>query len=246
MLTVSEAISMRRSVRTFTNDRPSGAILQECGAGRTPYVRLITSDIGGGRVGTYGVIKGTPAYVAVVYDKENVSDSIRAGIEGERFVLECTRRGLGTCWLGGTFSRSDVRAVLHGIPGGAGVGCVIAVGHPAERPGLVERIMRKAVGADNRRPLSELVVAGAVPDHLLAAMEAVRRAPSATNRQPWRFAFCPGGSVDVYGDRRDPFMTLDVGIALCHFLAIAPQYALSPPENNHPTLAPLASMQLKM
>lgn len=243
MLTLTQAIETRRSTRTFTGPAPDEALLRLCGAGAGTHVLpLPAGTLRHGKVGTYGIIKGSPAYVAVVHRADDTADTLRAGIEGERFVLECTRLGLGTCWLGGTFNRTDVRRALPGLPDGHTVAAVIAVGTPASSPRLLDRLMRKVARSDNRRPLADIIIAGEAPAALTKALEALRLAPSAANRQPWRLAFNRDGSIDVYGDPRDSFMTLDTGIALAHFLALAPAFTLLPPRSTHPTLTPLAHL----
>lgn len=243
MLTLPQAIESRRSTRTFAGPVPADTLLRECGAGRLPHVLLMPGGtLRHGKVGTYGIIKGTPAYVAVVHRSGDTADTLAAGIDGERFVLESTRRGLGTCWLGGTFNRADVRRALPCLRPDDTIAAVIAAGTPADRPRLLDRLMRKAVRADRRRPLDKIVIAGEIPPELVKAIEAARLAPSAANRQPWRFAFNPDGSIDIYGDPADSFMTLDTGIALSHFLALTPGYTVRPPRSTHPTLTPLAHL----
>lgn len=243
MLTLSGAIESRRSTRTFTGATPGEDILRECGAGILPHIFLLPAGtLRHGKVGTYGIIKGMPAYVAVVHRRDDTPDTLAAGIDGERFVLECTRRGLGTCWLGGTFNRSDVRRALPDLGPGDTIAAVIATGTPADSPRLLDRLMRKAARSDSRRPLADIVIAGDVPPSLTKALEAVRLAPSVTNRQPWRLAFNRDGSIDIYGDPRDSFMTLDTGIALSHFLALAPGYTICPPRSTHPRLTPIAHL----
>lgn len=227
-------------MRSFTDSTPSPDILCRCGAESSPYLRIIDpGTLGNGRIGSYGVISGRPAYVAVVCKDDEL---VQAGIDGERMVLALTGHGLGTCWLGGTFNRPRVLAAMPPLPDGVKCVAVIAVGYPKQHRGLVERVMRKAVRADHRMCVSDFIIAGAAPAYLAAALEAVRMAPSACNRQPWRFAFNPSGSIDVYGTPSDSFMTLDVGIALAHFLAVAPQYKLVGNDHPHPTLTPVATL----
>lgn len=241
MLTLTEAIEARRSVRSFAGATPGADSLPPIPPNETHMALLRPTDLADSRIGTYGIIKGAPAYVAVMYDKTDDADALAAGMAGERFVLECVRRGLGTCWLGGTFNRAKVARSL-GASNAARVQAVIAVGEPAAKRSVMERVMRHVAASDKRKPLSQLIIAGDVPAALTKALDAVRLAPSAMNRQPWRFAFNGNGSVDVYADPADSFMALDTGIALCHFLLFAPGYRVEPPRHPHPLLKPLASL----
>lgn len=236
MLTLEEAIQKRTSTRTFTDETPAAAIIDEvC----RPYSCLRPLDagvVGNGKVGTYGVIKGRPAYVAVI-----AGDEFRAGLEGERAVIEFTRRGLGTCWLGGTFnSRLAGKAVS--VAAGERIVAVIAVGHPAPRRRVLESVMRLAVRSSSRKAVPSLIIAGVPAPQLARAMEAVSLAPSACNRQPWRFAFNTSGHIDVYGDPSDSFVKLDVGIAVAHFLMVRPDYRLAPSPGNHPKLTAITTL----
>jgi len=242
MLTLLQAIEVRRSVRTFTHTPPPAALLRECGADAGQYVRLpAEGSLDGVRIGTYGVISGTPAYAAIVYDPADLTSAMQAGMAGERFLLECVRRGLGTIWLGATYDRRAVeRAVGHGP--GAKVGAVIAVGHPAGRLRLVERIMRGAVRSASRLPVDGLVVAGTPGAAVRRGIEAARLAPSAHNRQPWRFGVAADGSVDVYARSAEGFDPLDCGIGLSHFLLASPAWRLAAPRGTHPTLTPIATL----
>lgn len=242
MLTLLQAIEARRSVRTFTQQTPDAGLLAECGAG-AGRLHLYT-PAPGSRLGTYGVISGAPAYVAVLCEPGSVQDSFEAGRDGERFVLQCVRRGLGTVWLGGTFDRL---AVASSLPEGDSrtVAAVIAVGYPAGRRRLVERIMQGAARSASRLPVEQLIVAGR-PDAVISrGIAAARLAPSALNAQPWRFAVNLDRSVDLYGGGRDKFLALDCGIAAEHFLIAAPSYTLAPPRHPAPRLEALASLNPK-
>lgn len=236
MLTIQEAITQRQSTRSFTNEAPPPTLLKEVCEGYGSLQPLEASAIGTGKVGTYGVITGHPSYIAVIG-----GDAFKAGIEGEKAVIELTRRGYATCWLGGTFNRTIVERALN-IPQGERVLAVIAVGHASGKRSLLEKISRAAVRSTKRKPLPQLIIAGVPANYLTEALEALRTAPSACNRQPWRLAFNPSGSIDVYGTPSDSFMRLDVGIAVSHFLLMRPDFHLETNKNNHPSLEPIITL----
>lgn len=236
---IIQVIEARKSVRSFSDRSPDAGVLRRC-AGGSAFLRVLDADVlGSGRVGSYGVITGRPSYVAVVCRE---SDLLQAGIDGERMVLALTAEGLGTCWLGGTFNRGRVAAALGDMAEGESCVAVIAVGYARDRRGLVDRMMRAVVHADSRMCVSDFIIAGAAPPYLTDTLEAVRLAPSAANRQPWRFAFNPSGTVDVYGVRKDSFMMLDVCIALAHFLAVSPGYSVGPNTHVHPLLEAIVTL----
>lgn len=72
--------------------------------------------------------------------------------------------------------------------------CVTPVGYPAKKNALRENMMRKGVRADTRYDLSAIVFEGEAGKPLSEksrerfgkALEHVRWAPSAVNKQPWR------------------------------------------------------------
>ena len=110
--------------------------------------------------------------------------------------------------------------------------CVSPLGYPAEKMSLRETMMRKGIKADSRFDFEELFFDGSfdkplsksTAGKLLEAFEAVRLAPSAVNKQPWRCVCCED-KVHFYEKRSKRHVSendwdlqkIDVGIALCHF-----------------------------
>jgi hypothetical protein len=100
---------------------------------------------------------------------------------------------------------------------------VTPIGYPKEGSSLQERAMSRFGRNWQRRPLSTLVTGLAEnerPTWMKAALEAARLAPSAMNRQPWRFRV-DKGSITVSADSVvNPTMVvskrLDCGIAMLH------------------------------
>jgi len=152
-----------------------------------------TSVKGGIRIGTYGMIVGPPAFIAGVVAKRPFA-CIDFGYCLEGIVLRATELGLGTCWIGGAFSRSAIARSL-----GAGkdefVPATTPVGRSAKKPTLQERIVRGSARARTRKPHSALFFEAGDGGALVPIMsvgkwetvlEAVRIGPSASNKQSWR------------------------------------------------------------
>ena len=89
-------------------------------------------------------------------------------------------------------------------------------------------MMRMAIHANSRLPLSEICFEGDFftplnEDHpLKEAFEAIRLAPSAANKQPWRM-LVKDNVVHFYekrnfGKPEEDIQQFDIGIALAHFL----------------------------
>ena len=95
---------------------------------------------------------------------------------------------------------------------------------------LRETMMRKGIKADTRKDFSELFFDRSFDKPLSEnvscreALEMVRWAPSAVNRQPWRVGI-DGNRAHFYEKRSKGYVDatgwdlqkVDVGIALCHF-----------------------------
>lgn len=225
-----EALSTRRSRRRFDGERCDGAALdaiERVCASFTPYhdarvtlVRAPGEGVFRGIAGSYGKVTGAPHVLIVIVGNESVAAHAHAGYLGEAAILEATALGLDTCWVGGFFRRHEVERLVPPAPNERIV-AVSPVGHGTATPGLSERSMRRISGAHERKPLA--VVAPGLdatwPAWARAAVAAARVAPSAMNRQPWRFRIEDGSLIVGRDTRREaPRVTraLDCGIAMLH------------------------------
>ncbi|MBN2077327.1 MAG: nitroreductase family protein [Spirochaetes bacterium] len=258
MKQIEDIIRTRRSCRTYLPDplKPGDRdALEQYLAyglpgpfGNEARMKLITSGEGDADelrgLGTYGFLKNAPAFLAGA-----VVDSRRAledyGYLMERMILFATDRGLGTCWLGGTFTRSSFSARV-GLRSGETLPAVAAIGYMAERPRVRERLLRRAAGSDGRKPWEELFFDETFGKPLTREVEGrgafplamIRLAPSASNRQPWRIVrsgnrwhFYLARSKGYRERNRSMFgiadmQRIDMGIAMYHFEAAARASAL--------------------
>ena len=191
-------------------------------------------------LGTYGFIKNPGGFLigAVEAGDHALEDY---GYAMEKAILEATDLGLGTCWLGGSFTQSSF-AVKIGKGRDEIIPAVTATGYADPDSRATDSIRRQA-RADQRLGWESLFFeqdfgqnltpekAGA----LAPALEMVRIGPSASNKQPWRMLqngahwhfYCqrtPGyGKGTWYFSllRLADLQRLDVGIAMCHFELIA-------------------------
>ena len=198
--------------------------------------------------GTYGFIRGA-RYFIVTAVKKGPKSMEDLGYALEEIILLLTARGLGTCWLGGTFKRSRLVDFFE-IQTDEVLPAITPVGYPAKRRALTDRLIHMASGASSRKPWEKLFFgpsyeplskqeAGVWEEPL----ECVRLAPSASNRQPWRVVYRPGGGrpagsgcLDFYLKRTPGYGTLtggvslqdiDMGIAMCHFECAVRETGLS-------------------
>lgn len=198
------------------------------------------------QLGTYGFIKGASGFLAgATRDGEEKLEDF--GWQMERLVLFATGLGLGTCWLGGTFTKSSFARKISARPNEL-IPAVVAVGYIARKPRAVDRLIRRGAQGDRRFGWERLFFAerfgAALPrqaagDYALP-LEMVRLAPSASNRQPWRI-ICQGERWHFYL-RRTPgyreamlnrlftqadLQRIDMGIAMCHFDLTARELGLT-------------------
>ena len=187
-------------------------------------------------LGTYGFIKGATGFIVGAAERgpKELEDY---GYHMEHAVLIATDLGLGTCWLGGTFSKSAFAEKIAANRGEL-VPAVTAVGYAADGSRSGDRLRRRA-GSDGRLPADRLFFDRRFedpipPEHAdgyLEALEAVRWAPSASNKQPWRIVRS-GNTWHFFLQRTKGYgkgslifslmqladlQRVDMGIAMCHF-----------------------------
>lgn len=241
---VEQTVRSRSSVRTY-EERPLSleekeqinayiAALQNLPSPFSADVtlRLLEAKAGTGteKLGTYGVIKGAANFIgAAVPNGEFAMEAL--GYTFERLILEVTHLGLGTCWLGGTFKRTEFASAMS-LEKNEIFPAVSPVGHPAAKKRLIENLARKIAKADQRKPWNELFFKDdfATPldksdaGEYAFPLEMLRLAPSASNKQPWRILKSGGifhfyeAKTPGYGDKAPyDIQKADVGIAFCHF-----------------------------
>jgi len=234
---VLAAIQQRVSVRSY-GDRPVGATLLErliALAGTTdhltdvpPRIALVsglerTRRVLTYMIGSYGLVQNPPHLLVGVLPEESDLARLDLGYVLEQVVLEATRLGLGTCWVTGSYDAQRAGDAV-GLAPGEVAAAVCALGYPAESrwASFHDRTVRRLAGGHRRKPLTEIVFSGRwgevwSPDGadptLVAALEQARLAPSANNRQPWRFIVRPD-MVALVLVRPAP---IDGGIVMAHF-----------------------------
>lgn len=221
------AIFERVSVRNFTHQPiPTGAfdrlikataLLQPMApSARAVVVRDKPDRILRGAA--YGLFSGAQGYIVLMGNPDGHRVDQEVGYLGEGLVLEATALGLGTCWVGGMFRASKVKG-LGPIPGEK-VFAVIPLGYPAARPSFGHRFLKGFARSKNRKDLATICPSlPHAPPWAVAGLEAARLAPSAMNRQPWRFTIQDDQVILADGGFDTPLVSkkLDCGIALLHF-----------------------------
>ncbi len=193
-------------------------------------------------LGTYGFIRNPTCFLvgATVLEGKSLEDF---GYVTESIILYATDLSLGTCWLGGSFTRSTFIERFPIAPGEI-MPAVIASGYPVEGSRSTD-ILRQQVGSDERFPWSQLyyhetfqrLLTQEEAGEFTVPLEMVRLAPSASNKQPWRLVKAGNfwhfflQRTPGYGSTPRPYrdwriadlQRIDMGIAMCHFELTARQ-----------------------
>jgi nitroreductase len=196
-------------------------------------------------LGTYGFIKGATGFIigAVEDGAGNLEDF---GHQMERIILYATDLGLGTCWLGGTFTKSRFAKKISATKTES-VPAVTSVGYIAAGRSMQNSLSRQIAGSDRRLPWERLFFDGGfghplTPEAAGASaepLEMVRLGPSASNKQPWRIV--GDGEAWHFFLQRTPgylrrglpkfikiadMQRIDMGIAMSHFQLAAVELGL--------------------
>jgi nitroreductase len=196
-------------------------------------------------LGTYGFIKGATGFLIGATQTAD-KDMEDYGYLLERIILFATDLGLGTCWLGGSFTKSSFANKILARDDEL-VPAVASVGYIAERRRLLESVIRLGAGAEKRLPWQRLFFEGTFDTPLTrkaasayaVPLEMVRLGPSASNKQPWRIAHS-GNAWHFFLQRTRGYsegrlmkswtvadmQRIDMGIAMCHFELVARELGL--------------------
>ena len=238
---INKIITKRKSVRTYNTEKIPDEILNKL----NEYIKSLSGPfdekvvfkildskehINGAKLGTYGIIKGATKFIAAKI-KEGEFALEELGYEMESLVLYATALGLGTCWIGGTFKKGQFAKAME-VESGEILPIISPIGYESENKSFVEKTMRRFSNCDYRKPWNKIfffrdfscpLTEHATLDGFKDALENVRLAPSALNKQPWRivkhgddFHFFISNDKEEAKEGYD-INKIDLGIAMCHF-----------------------------
>lgn len=226
-------IETRRSRRRYDNRPLTSKHVERLGdvcnnfrpysSARVELINQSPEKILKGVIGSYGKIKGAPAYMVFIGNRRDPMVQEKLGYTGEGVILAAEAMQLSTCWVGGSFSPKAVRSFIE-LNDREIIFAISPVGIAPERHTFEERVLSAFGLMHKRKRLSELTIGleeREWPDWIKAALSSARLAPSAFNRQPWRFHVKPD-SITISTDggelQREPVMSkrLDCGIAMMH------------------------------
>ncbi|MGO9311020.1 MAG: nitroreductase family protein [Spirochaetia bacterium] len=212
--------------------------------------------------GTYGTIRGATAFLLGAAEPRGqnlpgTSTQNRPGTSAmyledfgyamEVLILRATEQGLGTCWLGGFFTRGSFSRRI-GASRVERIPAVAAVGRIFDMEKARQGLMRRTAGGSRRKGWEIFFHDGEFGAALspeaagpyASPLEMARWAPSASNRQPVRIVRS-GASWHFYIQRTPGYLPrfartltgiedlqrVDSGIAMCHFELTAREQGLS-------------------
>lgn len=246
MKNIDALVRARRSVRTFEEKPVSQQDLEKLQAFMAeignPYGLPVEFKLLNAKTQKLScpVVVGTDLYVGAKMKKApHLNEAF--GYSFELLVLYAQSLGIGTVWVGGTMDRAGFERAME-LADDEVMPCVSPLGYPAKKMSLRETMMRKGVKADERMAFGEVFFDGSFntaltherAGKLCPALEMVRLAPSAVNKQPWRVVLTDkaahfylkrskgfgGGDIDM--------QKIDVGIAMCHFDLASKESGFSP------------------
>ncbi|MDO5794683.1 MAG: nitroreductase family protein [Turicibacter sp.] len=229
---ISYLIKQRYSVRTYQNRSLTPELIHQIKQAfqdvstpftvkpRFKFIEMSEFKNQSIKLGTYGMIKDAQYFVGVACEKSEF-DLLAIGYAFEQLILYLTSQGLGTCWMGGTFNKTNFSKVME-VKENEIFPIVSPVGYEADKKRFIESLISR--NSHHRLEFSKLFFKQNFETSLteseagdyFEALENVRLAPSALNKQPWRVVK-QGADFHFYIDQEHHFKYIDLGIALCHF-----------------------------
>ena len=213
-MTLTDAIFTRVSQRSYlprplssTQRQQLGKAVSQCNRRSGLSIRLIcdrSEPFSSFSKGSGG-IRGVRDYLLFAGPAGDPDLEEKCGYYGEEIVLTAASMGLATCWVGGTYDRKRCLPLLEQ---GEELVCVAAIGcaaGPAQ-----EAQPHRAMEALSTGPED-------APEWFREGVRSVQYAPSAMNRQGYRFAYRADGTVCASLSMAESFAMVDLGIAKRHF-----------------------------
>ena len=181
-----------------------------------------------GVIADYGKVEA-PHYL-IATSRESDLHLYDIGYSLEEVVLNLTDRGIGTCWIGKGFNDEELRKLVD-LPENQTPRVLIAFGLPSGKDSF------DRIDQPSRKDLDHFLIdekADEFNERKSKLIDALRRAPSAINGQPWRVSFGQD-KVELYIQPRSRLTRMlinkmmamnkiDGGIGLCHLEVAAKRF----------------------
>lgn len=223
---LQQAIPLRKSRRSYLVTAISDSDFEKLGSlvqkynkesGLTMEVVKDAANAFAGLRKSYGMFKNVRTLLVMKGKEDDIDLLEKCGFYGEHIVLEVVLMGLGTCWVGGTFDRSN--PVLN-IQANEKLVCVVTIGNTTEESSLKEKLLRN-MSHGKTKPLEHFYTSDTTPPAwFMEGIQAVQVAPSAVNRQNYLFTY-KNNTAEASTDHSRPSDMIDLGIAKAHFVIAA-------------------------
>ncbi len=231
-----EQLRERHSVRRYKNEPLTGEIKSSLmaevtmtnthEAGLNFQLIFDNGDPFRGFSRSYGMFGNVRNYLVCIVDASFANAVERAGFFAEQFVMKAVGLGLGTCFVGGTFSEKDIdipKHVYETIP------FIVTFGYPEEKTQTI--LSSWAMKMSHRHDLSprdffegsdkEFKKACGKYPFLSGGLEGLACAPSSLNRQTVRVRLDENGNLRIHNIKNYPKNEIDLGIGKFNFASAA-------------------------
>lgn len=158
---------------------------------------------------SYGLFHGVNSAIVL---KGKTSEDLfeQVGYYGEKLVLEATKLGFGTCWVGGSFDHNFFNYYDEEVV------CIVAIGYVTKKLSMREKLIHNVLHNSDHHNKENLKSTREITDMEQKAFEAIQLAPSAKNRKVIKLNFIDEEVViSTINDYH--FDMVDLGIAKYHF-----------------------------
>ncbi|GMQ63112.1 nitroreductase family protein [Vallitalea maricola] len=164
---------------------------------------------------SYGRIQGMAGYM-YGYVEKTIKGYIDYGYVMEKKLLEMTKKDIGTCWLGGTYNKNYFNSIDE--VDNKSIPAVISYGRNKKKKDNKTRKRKVFEDMFFEDELDKPLILNKA-DKLYPAFEALRLAPSALNKQPWRLVKKDSVIHFYQYIKKQEFniSNIDMGIGIAHF-----------------------------
>lgn len=165
---------------------------------------------------SYGMISGMPSLIAMVGNTMDPELKRNIGYYGQFIALECVSLGLGTCWISGTYNRTECLESIS-LRDGEELVCVIATGNVLQNKSIKEQLVSRITGG--KQTFDEILTEKDqnLPPWVVSGIEAARLAPSAVNGKPVGYRFTDSLLTVFLTKNKYGTEEIDLGISMANF-----------------------------
>lgn len=221
-MTDLQAIEIRKSRRSYLQAPISqehiailAATIKNVNSISGLNVELIEDGSGAfkGLLRNYGLFQGVRSLIVFKGNTSDISLKEKSGYYGEKIVLEATKLGLGTCWVGGTYQRGNS---VFNLADQEELVCVVTIGNVGEAYTMKEKVIFGLMHRKTKSAETLYEADSKPPQWFLDGISAVQKAPTAVNSQKFRFSYI-SGKITAYVPDTAGFDLVDLGIGKLHF-----------------------------